>query len=61
VAFSWVYAAGAGFAAAPTIAALLITLWRLRLTFKFVRRGGFTTMEDYRWPILRARIGNAML
>jgi steroid 5-alpha reductase family enzyme len=36
---------------------LLITLWGVRLTYNFARRGGYGNFiqheEDYRWPILR--------
>lgn len=39
---------------------VLTTLWGIRLTFNFWRRGGygnfFTHEEDYRWPILRAKM-----
>ncbi|MFW5686490.1 MAG: DUF1295 domain-containing protein, partial [Spirochaetota bacterium] len=41
--------------------AMLVTVWGLRLTYNFARRGGYTTMEDYRWPILRKRIGRPIL
>ncbi len=58
VLFAWVYAIRADFVFPVTLAALLVTAWGLRLTFNFARRGGYTTMEDYRWPILRERIGN---
>jgi steroid 5-alpha reductase family enzyme len=36
------------------IMALLATLWGIRLTFNFARKGGYGAEEDYRWPILRA-------
>ncbi|MFW6313295.1 MAG: DUF1295 domain-containing protein [Spirochaetota bacterium] len=61
VVFAWVYAVRAELAAAPLIAAILVTVWGTRLTYNFARRGGYTTMEDYRWPILRERIGNEFL
>jgi steroid 5-alpha reductase family enzyme len=61
VAFAWIYAVRAGFSFAPTVAALLVTLWGARLTYNFARRGGYTTMEDYRWPILRERIDHPVL
>eukprot|EP01040_Poterioochromonas_malhamensis_P005077 gene5077-5442_t len=39
---------------------LLITLWGLRLSFNFWRKGGYgnliTHEEDYRWPILRKKM-----
>lgn len=35
----------------------LVTLWGLRLTFNFARKGGYARGgEDYRWPVLRARM-----
>ena len=58
VLFAWIYAIRADFPFAATLAALLVTAWGLRLTYNFARRGGYTTMEDYRWPILRKRIGH---
>lgn len=43
----------------------LTTVWGLRLTYNFARRGGYgnlvTHEEDYRWPILRKIIGNWFL
>ena len=39
------------------IVTLLITIWGVRLTYNFARRGGYGNFfqheEDYRWPILR--------
>jgi steroid 5-alpha reductase family enzyme len=50
------------------IPAILVILWGSRLTFNFVRRGGYAfdfkhgfTEEDYRWPILREKIPNRFL
>lgn len=61
VVFAWIYAAHGGFAPAILVAAILVTLWGARLTFNFARRGGYTTSEDYRWPILQKRIANPVL
>jgi steroid 5-alpha reductase family enzyme len=37
---------------------VLTCLWGARLTFNFARKGGYRwSGEDYRWPILRARLG----
>lgn len=33
--------------------ALLVTLWAVRLTFNFWRKGGFSGGEDYRWKEVR--------
>ncbi|NYE19489.1 DUF1295 domain-containing protein [Microbacterium immunditiarum] len=38
------------------VMAVLATLWGVRLTYNFARKGGYTGMEDYRWAILRARM-----
>jgi len=42
--------------------ALLVTLWGLRLTYNFARKGGFTydpsgKSEDYRWAVLKDKMG----
>lgn len=56
VAYAWVFAAGGGFDARLVVMAALVTLWGARLTFNFARKGGYSGVEDYRWPILRARM-----
>ena len=36
----------------------LTALWGARLTYNFARKGGYRPgSEDYRWPVLRARMG----
>jgi len=36
------------------ISAILLTLWGIRLTYNFFRKGGYLPGgEDYRWPIVR--------
>ena len=38
--------------------AALVTLWGVRLTFNFARKGGYWKGgEDYRWPVVRERLG----
>jgi len=55
--YVWVFAGFAGFADARLdVMGVLTTLWAARLTFNFARKGGYTGTEDYRWPILRARM-----
>lgn len=57
VIYVWVFAISAGLSDARlTTMAILVTLWGARLTFNFARKGGYTGAEDYRWPILRARM-----
>lgn len=58
VGYAWIYAYSGSFNAPVTIAAVLVTLWGARLTFNFARRDGYTGGEDYRWPILKEKIGN---
>ncbi|UKJ65156.1 DUF1295 domain-containing protein [Cellulosimicrobium cellulans] len=55
VAYVWILAAPSGDPRALLVG-VLVTLWGARLTFNFARRGGYTGLEDYRWPILRARM-----
>ncbi len=56
-----IVAADANFASARlNLMAVLVTLWGLRLTFGFARKGGFSKGgEDYRWAELRKRTGEA--
>ena len=47
-----------GFAPRQTLAASLVTVWGIRLTFNFARKGGYSWKfwegeEDYRWAIVR--------
>jgi len=53
------FASQAGFADARlNIMFVLVTAWGIRLTFNFARKGGYTPGgEDYRWPILREKLG----
>ncbi|WP_439563887.1 DUF1295 domain-containing protein [Microcella sp.] len=52
-----VFWAATGFTDARlTIMTVLVALWGARLTFNFARKGGYSGVEDYRWPILRARM-----
>ncbi|OQS02406.1 integral membrane protein [Thraustotheca clavata] len=40
----------------------LITMWGVRLTYNFYRRGGYTwTGEDYRWEFVRKMVPNPFL
>ncbi|QDZ13658.1 DUF1295 domain-containing protein [Humibacter ginsenosidimutans] len=59
VVYVWVYAVAAGLADARLdVMAALVTLWGARLTFNFARKGGYAPGgEDYRWALLRSRIG----
>lgn len=58
IAYVWVFAAASGFNDGRLLLmASLITVWGIRLTANFARKGGYSPGgEDYRWPILRARM-----
>ncbi len=57
VAYVWVFAIAAGLTDVRLdVMAGLVTLWGARLTFNFARKGGYAGVEDYRWPVLRARM-----
>ncbi len=56
--YAWIFAAEAAFDPRMTLMAALVTIWGLRLTFNFARRGGYHWIpwrgeEDYRWSVLR--------
>ena len=58
IVYAWVFAGGEGFSNPRlNLMAALISLWGARLTFNFARKGGYAPGgEDYRWPVLRARM-----
>lgn len=58
VLYTWYFAARGGYEARLVLMALLATLWGIRLSFNFARKGGYTTEEDYRWIFLRKKITN---
>lgn len=58
IAYTWYVASQAGFSPRPTLMAGLATLWGLRLTYNFARRGGYHWIpwrgdQDYRWGVLQ--------
>jgi steroid 5-alpha reductase family enzyme len=59
VGYVWWFASRAGFAdARTTLMAVLVTVWGARLTFNYARKGGYWVGgEDYRWAVLRERLG----
>jgi steroid 5-alpha reductase family enzyme len=57
VVYVWIFAGFAGLADARLdVMAGVVTLWGARLTFNFARKGGYSGVEDYRWPILQSRM-----
>ena len=60
VVYVWIFAISTGLTDARLdLMAAVVTVWGARLTFNFARKGGYNGHEDYRWPILRARMGAA--
>ena len=58
IAYGWVIAAKGDFKPRLLIIAIIITLWGIRLTFNFARKGAYhwkfwEGREDYRWEIVR--------
>lgn len=55
VLYVWVFAATAHLANARLdVLATLVTVWGVRLTYNFARKGGYSGVEDYRWEVLRS-------
>ena len=56
--YVWIFAGYAHFRDARLdVMAIAVTIWGARLTFNFARKGGYSGVEDYRWAVLRARMG----
>ncbi|MFF1573052.1 DUF1295 domain-containing protein [Leifsonia sp. NPDC058292] len=60
LAYVWVFAGFAGLQDARlNLMAVLVTLWGIRLTFNFARKGGYAPGgEDYRWQFLRTKMSS---
>lgn len=57
--YAWLTAFKSGFEPRLVLMASLVTVWGLRLSYNFWRRGGYSIKiwageEDYRWSVLRA-------
>lgn len=58
--YVWVFAVAGGFDARLVLMAALVTVWGIRLTFNYARKGGYRPGgEDYRWAVLRGRMSPA--
>lgn len=60
IAYAWIIAVRHGMSARLIIMAVLVTLWGIRLTANFARKGAYklkfwTGEEDYRWIYLRSK------
>jgi len=58
IAYTWVIAIKGDFRPRLVIFAIIVTLWGIRLTSNFARKGAYTLKfwsgeEDYRWKVLR--------
>jgi steroid 5-alpha reductase family enzyme len=60
-AYAWWFACASGFHPRAIAAAALASVWGVRLTFNFARKGGYAKGgEDYRWKALRERMHPAL-
>jgi steroid 5-alpha reductase family enzyme len=60
VVYVWIICVNSGFEPRILLMSVLVSVWGLRLSFNFSRRGGYSVKfwsgkEDYRWPVLRSR------
>ncbi len=58
--YTWIIAFKSGFEPRLILMAALVTIWGIRLSFNFWRRGGYSIKiwsgeEDYRWAVLRSK------
>ena len=58
IAYTWVIAAKSGMEPRVVIYSVLVTIWGVRLTINFARKGAYQLKfwageEDYRWQVLR--------
>ena len=58
IVYAWVVAVKGGFKTRIVVYAMVVTLWGIRLTINFARKGAYslkfwTGTEDYRWSIVR--------
>ena len=59
IAYTWIIAAQGGMKVRLVVMAVLATLWGIRLTFNFARKGAYRLKfwegeEDYRWAVVRS-------
>ena len=58
IAYAWIVAGKGGMKPRLVILAIIVTLWGIRLTINFARKGAYSIRfwdgeEDYRWKVLR--------
>ena len=53
--YAWIFALFASLSSARLdLMAAVATIWGIRLTYNFARKGGYSGVEDYRWEVLRS-------
>ena len=60
IAYTWIIAVQSSFEPRIVLMSILVTLWGIRLTYNFSRRGGYSIKfwsgeEDYRWAVLQKK------
>lgn len=60
IVYVWVVCWNSGFESRMVLMSVLVTIWGLRLTYNFSRRGGYSLKfwegeEDYRWAVVRSK------
>ena len=60
IVYSWYFASASEWQSRVVIMAILITIWGLRLSYNFARRGGYhwkfwEGKQDYRWDVLKQK------
>lgn len=60
VVYAWMICIASGCEGRLLLMAIVVSIWGIRLTYNFARRGGYSIRfwsgtEDYRWPLLRKR------
>lgn len=60
--YAWYITYAGGWDNRMVLMSVLVTIWAMRLTYNFARRGGYSWKfwageEDYRWEVLRQRPG----
>ncbi len=54
VIYVWEFAGAAHLHSARlNVMGVVVTIWGVRLTYNFARKGGYVGVEDYRWAVLR--------
>ena len=61
IAYCWYFTYSSGMDERLILMSSLVTIWGIRLSFNFARKGGFTLLpwkgeEDYRWEVLQKEV-----